>query len=78
MSRALIEVELKPFRLLSKAHASDYCGLPPKRFETLCPVPAVCLPDGKRAWDAKDLDAWIDQLKASGADTDADILNRLG
>lgn len=78
MNRAVIEVKAKPFRLLSRDDAAAYCGLPPKRFEALCPVAAIPLPTGKRVFDAYDLDRWIESLKANATDTDADILDRLG
>ncbi|MCY1708396.1 hypothetical protein [Pannonibacter sp. SL95] len=78
MNRAVIEVKAKPFRLLSRDDAAAYCGLPPKRFEALCPVAAILHATGKRVFDVHDLDRWIDGLKANAADTDADILDRLG
>ncbi|MCA1298509.1 hypothetical protein [Stappia indica] len=78
MNRALIEVNVPPFRMLKKSAAASYCGMAAKAFEGLCPVTAVEMPNGLRLWDARDLDAWLDGLKAGDADSDDAILDKLG
>lgn len=36
------------------------------------------MPECEECYDIRDLDLWLDQIKAGNADTDADILGRLG
>lgn len=78
MNRAVIEVSLPPYRMLKKAEAASYCGMAAKAFEGHCPVIPVQMPNGLRLWDARDLDAWLDGLKAGDADSDDAILDKLG
>lgn len=77
MNRALIDVKIRPFRMLKKAAAASYCGIASSAFEGLCPVTPVAMPNGSRLWDTHDLDAWLDQLKAGAAESDDAILDKL-
>jgi len=77
MPKATLNLSVQPYRMLKKAEAAAYCGLPTTRLETLCPVPPVVMPDGAKLWDVRDLDGWIDGLKVGGADGDDAILSRL-
>ncbi|WP_245261646.1 hypothetical protein [Ancylobacter sp. FA202] len=78
MAKAMLSLQVQPYRMLKKADAAAYCGLPASRFELLCPVAAVAYPDGSRLWDVRDLDSWVDSLKTGALDSDDAILERLG
>ena len=78
MPKAMLNLQVQPYRMLKRADAAAYCGVAAARFETLCPVAAVAYPDGSRLWDVRDLDAWVDSLKVGATDTDDAILQRLG
>jgi hypothetical protein len=78
MSTATFQITLTPKRMLSEAEASRHCGRGPKLFKLECPVQPVRFPNGDIRYDVRDLDAWLDSLKA-GADNDADaIIEKLG
>jgi hypothetical protein len=63
MPTATLNLSIVAKRMLSKAEAAHYCGMPIKRFEIDCPVPSVRFPKGDLRWDIRDLDAWLDTLK---------------
>ncbi|MDZ4760076.1 MAG: hypothetical protein SGJ21_03270 [Alphaproteobacteria bacterium] len=77
MSSATLNLRVSPRRMLSAREAAEYCCLAPKRFGQVCPVRPVELAGGLTAFDMRDLDAWIDGLKAGGADDDDAIVERL-
>jgi hypothetical protein len=78
MARALFIADLQPCRMLKKSAAAAYCGLSVTDFERNCKAVSVIYPNGKKMWDVRDLDAWLDALKAGQDVTDDEILNRLG
>lgn len=78
MAKAILSLQVQPYRMLKKGEAAAYCGVPASRFELLCSVPAVAYPDGSRLWDVRDLDSWVDSLKTGAADSDDAILEKLG
>lgn len=78
MAKAVLNLQVQPYRMLKKSDAAAYCGVSAARFETLCRVTAVLYPDGTRLWDVRDLDAWVDGLKTGALDSDEAILERLG
>jgi hypothetical protein len=63
-------------RMLTEADAADYLSVPKTKLRIVCPVSPVEMPDGKRRYDVRDLDGWIDSLKDGGGSND-DILARL-
>jgi hypothetical protein len=78
MSSAVIQLKFIPKRMLSKSEAAHHCGRSIRRFENECPVRPIRFPNGDERFDVRDLDAWLDSLKA-GDDRDADaIVARLG
>lgn len=77
MPKAMLTMTASPFRMLNKADAAHYCGLPASRFETLCPVPPVELASGTKRWDLRDLDRWLDSLKSADDSSDDALLSRL-
>ncbi|WP_208990167.1 hypothetical protein [Pseudovibrio brasiliensis] len=78
MARAQLNLSIQPYRMLKRADAASYCGLSATSFLANCPVPAVLLPGGRKVWDVKDLDRWIEGLKEDGRPSDDDLLNQLG
>jgi hypothetical protein len=79
MSIAALQVRLVPKRMLDKKEAAAYCGLTPKRFDVECPVQPVRYANGELRWDVRELDAWLDGLKAGSVNDDLEsIIERLG
>lgn len=76
MATATLNLRLQPYRLMTKAEATNYCRRPVKKFEAQCPVAPIIMADGDRLYDVQDLDRWIDGLKSGSADDD-DIIRRL-
>ncbi len=53
-------IQLQP-RLLSRANAAAYCGVSINHFmEHIAPVVEEVPVPGKRLWDRRSIDAWID------------------
>lgn len=73
MPATTLNLRIRPFRLLTKSEAADYCRRSGRKFEAQCPVKPVLMADGDRLWDVHDLDAWIDSIKAGPSD-DADAI----
>lgn len=78
MAKAMLNLNVQPYRMMKKGDAAAYCGVSQGRFEALCKVAPVLYPDGTRLWDVRDLDAWVDGLKAGAPDDDDAILEKLG
>ncbi|WP_244474669.1 MULTISPECIES: hypothetical protein [unclassified Rhizobium] len=78
MASATLNIKVSPRRMLSAREASEYVGLPTKRFPGVCSVQPVAMPDGSNLYDMRDLDAWVDSLKSGAPGNDEDILGRLG
>lgn len=76
MASATLNIKVAPRRMLNSKEAAEYCGLPSKRFPIACQVAPVCMPDGAKLYDMRDLDRWIDALK-DGATSDDDIIGKL-
>jgi hypothetical protein len=74
MQTATLNFNVLQKRLLSKTEAAAHCGRPVKRFEIECPMQAVRFSNGDTRWDLRDLDAWIDSLKAGHPDHDAEAI----
>ncbi len=66
-------------RLLTPAEAADYCRVSQALFAQICRVRPLELGSARvRRFDKLDLDAWLDGLKNGQAETDDEILSRLG
>ena len=77
MSSATLQINVVPKRMLTRTEAAHHCGRSVKRFENECPCQPVRFPNGDLRFDVKDLDVWINSLKA-GCDQDAEaIVSRL-
>lgn len=60
--------------MLTKREAGEYCGLPADRL----PIAPVEMPGGRRLYDIRDLDEYLDGLKLAQPSSDDEILGRLG
>jgi hypothetical protein len=78
MSGVMVNVAVRPYRLLTKSDAAHYCRRSVKKFGVECPVSPVRMPGGDELWDAHDLDRWIDGLKTGGEDQVEAIIRKLG
>lgn len=78
MGNANLNISVVEKRMLNQAEAAAYTGLPLKHFKASCPVQPCELHPGRKAWDKRELDRWIDAMKegAELATNDA-ILGRL-
>lgn len=77
MTNAMLNIRVVQPRMMSIKQAADYVGLPLRRFPRVCSVRPFAIPEGGERYDIRDLDQWLDQIKAGSADTDAEILERL-
>jgi glutamate/tyrosine decarboxylase-like PLP-dependent enzyme len=74
---ATVQLHFLPKRLLTKSEAAHHCGRSVRRFDVECRVAPVKFPNGDLRYDVRDLDQWIDSMKA-GKSSDADeIIGRL-
>jgi hypothetical protein len=79
MASATLQINIIPKRMLSKSEAAHHCGRSITRFVVECPVHPIRFSNGDLRWDVRDLDRWLDILKADAGDHDADaIVARLG
>jgi hypothetical protein len=78
MSTATLNIRVPPRRMLTPRDAAEYCGVPAKQFPTQCGVSPLEMPNGARLYDMRDLDRWIDGLKANHPDNDEEIIRKLG
>jgi hypothetical protein len=77
MANAMLNIRVVQPRMMSLKQAADYVGLPLRRFPRICTVKPVTMAESEERYDIRDLDQWLDQIKAGDAGTDADILERL-
>lgn len=79
MSSAVVQFNIIPVRMMTIAEAARHCGRSLVRFKIECPVDPVKFGNGDKRYDVKDLDRWLDSLKAGVSDHDTDaILEKLG
>jgi hypothetical protein len=79
MASATLQLNIVPKRMLTKSEGAQHCGRSIRRFEIECPVAPVQFPNGDLRYDVKELDVWLDGLKAAPCNRDADaIVARLG
>lgn len=60
-------------RMLPLKEAAFYVGIPAVRFPAECEVRPVAMPHGKKLYDVRDLDDWIDRVKGANLDEDSMI-----
>jgi hypothetical protein len=74
---ATLLLSIVPKRMLTRAEAAGHCGRSVKQFEAECPVTPIRFANGDLRFDVRDLDAWLDSVKAGqSGDVDA-IIARL-
>ncbi len=78
MTAASVTVSIAPKRILTRKEAAAYCGRSLTEFNSECPVMPIKFANGDLRYDARDLDAWLDNLKQKAEDSDAAIIERLG
>lgn len=74
MQTTTLYLRVSPRRMLTVREAADYCGVPAKQL----PVTPVEMPGGKRLYDVRDLDEYLDGLKLGQPSSDDEIVGRLG
>jgi len=78
MSSASLNISIVEKRMFSATQAADYTGIPKKHFKATCPVQPIELRPGTVVYDKRDLDVWIEGVKAGNeAITQADIVGKL-
>lgn len=76
MSAANLNIIAIQRRMLSQSEAAMYCGLPAKKFPVICTVPPTEI-GGRKLFDKKQLDCWLDELASGELDSDDAVLGRL-
>lgn len=74
---ATLHIVNTPRRLLSPDEAAIYLGMKKSEFSALCRIQAVELQRGKKVYDIRDLDGWVDKRKSSEIEDDAELVSRL-
>ncbi|MDA4845916.1 hypothetical protein [Hoeflea poritis] len=77
MATATLNVKVTPRRMLSVREAAEYCGLNVRQFPVYTGISPIEMPNGKKLYDMRDLDAWIEGLKGDRPDSDEDVLKGL-
>jgi hypothetical protein len=78
MAATSLNIHLIDKRMYREAEAAEYTGVPHKSFRVFCPVQPVRMTPKLLLWDKRDLDLWIDGLKAEAANhSHDDIVGRL-
>jgi hypothetical protein len=78
MSAATFQIKFTPKRMLDEKEAANHCGRKPRQFKVECPVQPIRFPNGDTRYDVRDLDTWLDGLKAGNTDDVDAIVERLG
>ena len=73
MGNATLNLRVSPRRMLNAREAAEYTGIKAAQL----PVQPVELPNGKKLYDLRDLDAFLDGLKGEGESDHEAILGRL-
>ncbi len=74
MASATLNLRVISPRMLTPRQADDYCGLPTKQLA----IAPVEMPNGKKLYDIRDLDEYLDGLKSVQPGDDDTIIGRLG
>jgi hypothetical protein len=79
MSSATLQINWQPKRMLTKSESAHHCGRSVRQFQIECPVDPIKMRNGDLRWDVRELDRWLDSLKAGLGDHETDaIIGRLG
>ena len=63
MGNASLNINFVDKRMYKESEAASYSGLTVQSFKATCPVQPVELCPGKKLYDKRDLDTWIDNVK---------------
>ncbi len=75
---ATLNLSIIEKRMLNATQAAEYCGIPARYFNSICPVQPVALASKYHLYDKRDLDLWIDNEKTGAADaSQSAIVGRL-
>jgi hypothetical protein len=74
MSSATLQINVIPKRMLTKSESAHHCGRSMPRFQIECAVRPHRFPNGDLRWDVRELDTWLDSLKAGTDDQDNDTI----
>ena len=77
MPSATLNLRVSPRRMLTAREAAEYCGVPVKRLGFDCGVVPIEMPSGRLMYDMRDLDGWIDGVKAGQLELHDDIVGKL-
>lgn len=77
VSTATLNLRVLQKRMLRETEAAHHCGLSAKEFRRDCPIKRIKFPGGAELYDVRDLDNWIDTVKAGAGSADDEILGRL-
>lgn len=77
MTTATLNIRVQPRRMVTEKDAAEYCGLPAKMFRHVSPVTPIEMPGGRKLFDLRDLDVWLDGLKDGQLSDDDSIVARL-
>lgn len=64
MATTNLNISVVEKRMLRAAEAAHYTGFAASQFKRECPVVPLSLANGSLLWDKRDLDVWLDGLKA--------------
>jgi len=73
----MLLIKAAPRRMLTPKEAAIYCGEATTTFEGNCPYPPMKNSAGKKQYDIKDLDAWLDARKKPDPNSREGILEKL-
>lgn len=77
MASATLNIKVTPRRMLTAGEAATYCGIPARRFALDCGLQPTEMPGGRKLYDMREIDAWLDGLKDGTGSSDSDIVERL-
>ena len=73
----MLNIRVVQPRMVPLKDAAAYVGLTAKRFPLACSVRPISMPGNVELYDMRDLDTWLDQMKAGSIDADEEILRKL-
>jgi hypothetical protein len=77
MASATLNIKVTPRRMLTAGEAAVYCGMTAKKFPVVSGLRPVEMPGGRKLYDIREIDAWLDGLRDGACSTDNDIVERL-
>ncbi len=78
MAKAMLSLQVQPYRMLKKADAAAYCGLPAAASKCSAPCRPSPIPTARACGTCATSTSWVDSLKTGAIDSDDTILEKLG